>query len=55
MGGKAVLEEETDFEGVGGGEVGDEEGVFDGEDLGELECISYVDRKSTRLNSSHWE
>lgn len=40
MGGETVLEEETEFEGVGGGEVGDEEGFFNGEDLGELSCVS---------------
>lgn len=40
MGGETVLEEETDFEGVGGGEVGDEEGFLDCEDLGELPCVS---------------
>jgi hypothetical protein len=30
------LEEEAEVEGIAGGEVGDDEGFFDAEDLGEL-------------------
>lgn len=30
------MENETEFEGIVGGEVGDNEGFFDAEDLGEL-------------------